>query len=366
MNIYILLICGSFILSIVCGFIFIPIILNFCKEHRIYDIPNLRKVHKTLVPRLGGISFLPSMLIAFSIAMVVMRVQQGEEIVMSLWSIYFLIGCLIIYSIGMVDDIVGIRATTKFIMQIIAACFLPLAGLYINNLYGFLGIWEIPPYIGMPLTVFIIVFIVNAMNLIDGIDGLCAGLSIISLTGFLYLFMQQRVWIYCILISGLIGILVAYSYFNIWGKVENNTKIFMGDAGSLTLGYVLSFLFVKYSMDNPIVMPYRKDGLIIAFSLLLIPIFDVIRVSIARIRHNRGIFDADKNHIHHKLIRTGMSEHQALVTILIMAMVYIFINFGLLNILYGSIIFAIDIVLYIIFNVLINSVISTRGEKVFV
>jgi len=216
MNIYILLCCGSFLLSLVCGIICIPLILNYCKEHNIYDMPNQRKVHKTLIPRLGGICFLPSMLLALFIALMVMNSNMGGEITLSLWSIYFLIGCFLIYGVGIIDDIIGVKPKTKFIVQIIAACFLPLSSLYINNLYGFLGFWEIPYYVGMPLTVFVIVFIVNAMNLIDGIDGLCAGLAIIAFCGFIYIFAQQQVWPFCILISGIIGVLVAYSYFNLW------------------------------------------------------------------------------------------------------------------------------------------------------
>ena len=134
---------------------------------------------------------------------------------------------------GIVDDILGLSPLIKFIVQIIAACALPLSGLYINNMYGFFGIHEIPYYIGFPLTVLTIVFIDNAINLIDGIDGLAASLSIIALSGFLYMFIVQNVWSYSILIAGLIGVLVAFMYFNLFGSAENNRKIFMGDSGSL-------------------------------------------------------------------------------------------------------------------------------------
>jgi len=365
MNIYLLLIIGAFLLSIVCGFVFIPIILNYCKEHNLYDIPNARKIHSNYVPRLGGICFLPSMLIAFLIAIIAMGLSQGKQVTVSLWSIYFLAGLLMIYSVGIIDDIIGVRPRTKFLVQIAAACFLPLAGLYINTLYGFCGITDIPYYIGMPLTIFVIVFIVNSINLIDGIDGLCASLTILSLGGYFYLFFQQRILVYCMLIAGLIGVLVPYLYFNIWGKVENNRKIFMGDSGSLTLGYVLAFLFVKYAMHNPLVMPYRTDGLLLSFTFLIIPVFDVVRIILMRTIKHRPIFGADKNHIHHKLMRAGLTAHQTLVALLLFSVFFIALNFSLNSMIYASYIVVIDIIIYTVFHLILDRIIGIRGGQPF-
>ena len=147
-------------MSIVCGFIFIPLILNFCEKKGLYDLPNERKVHKNAIPRLGGISFMPSMLVAFVAALLMSDNYTGErQVTMSLWSCFFLVSLLLIYGVGIIDDLTGLGAKTKFTVQIMAACLMPLSGLYINNLYGFCGINEIPAWVGMPLTVFIIVFI---------------------------------------------------------------------------------------------------------------------------------------------------------------------------------------------------------------
>jgi UDP-N-acetylmuramyl pentapeptide phosphotransferase/UDP-N-acetylglucosamine-1-phosphate transferase len=151
---------GAFWVSLICGLVFTPLILDFCKRKRLYDIPNERKVHK-----------------------------------------------------------------------IATACLLPFAGLYINNLYGMFGIHEIPYWLGVPLTVFIIVFIDNAINLIDGIDGLAASLSFLALSGFLAYFVYNDVFVYTytIIVAGMMGALVAFAYFNLFGKAERNTKIFIGD-----------------------------------------------------------------------------------------------------------------------------------------
>lgn len=353
MNIYILCIIGVFLISTILGFLFIPMILNFCKSRQLYDIPNARKIHKNAIPRMGGLAFIPSMLIAFTIALLIIDSQENI-IKISLWSMFFPMGLLLVYGMGIVDDILGLSPTIKFFVQILAASFLPLAGLYINNLYGFLGIYEIPYWIGFPLTVLTIVFIDNSINLIDGIDGLAASLSIIALIGFFILFINQKVWIFSILIMGLIGVLISFLYFNIFGDADNNRKIFMGDSGSLSLGFILGFLCVKYSMENVNVMPYMKVNFIIPFTFIIVPVFDVFRVFIVRIYNKKSPFMADKSHIHHKLMRVGLSQRKALIVILLMALFYISLNLLLLEFISNTEVFIIDILIYILFNVIIN------------
>lgn len=366
MNIYIYCIIGVFIISAICGFLFIPLILNFCKSRKLYDIPDARKIHHGAIPRLGGISFMPSMLLSFAAAMYVID-NTDKQVTINLWSIYFLLSILIIYVMGIVDDILGLSPLIKFIIQIIAACTLPMSGLYINSMYGFLGIYEIPYYIGFPLTVLTIVFIDNAINLIDGIDGLAASLSIIALSGFLYMFIVQNVWSYSILIAGLIGVLVAFMYFNLFGSVEKNRKIFMGDSGSLTLGYLLGFLCIKYSMNNTAVMPNHKFDFLIAFTLLLVPMFDVVRVFVVRIYHKRSPFSADKTHIHHKFMSAGCTQHTALVAILALDVLYIVANHFMLMVMSNTSVFIIDVIVYILVNLVLNYFIAKRhphGHKI--
>lgn len=355
MNVFKLLIILAFSISLFCGFIMIPQIMNFCKINRLYDIPNARKVHHSAIPRLGGICFLPSMLITFGLILLIHSFINGENIMsLSMWTCMFLLGLSLIYFVGIVDDIAGLKPHTKFIAQIVAASMLPISNLYINNLYGLFGIYEIPLTIGYPLTVFIVVFIINAFNLIDGIDGLAAGLGVLSLVGFLGYFVLNGIYMYALFIAGLIGVLVAYLYFNMFGDAEKNRKIFMGDSGSLTLGYILAFLFVKTIMDNPNVMPFRKDSLLVAYTLLLVPCFDVVRVSLKRVRTGKPIFQADKNHIHHKLMRSGFNQHQALIGILSMVLFFSILNYALFNHISFTYIFIIDAIIYILLNTILD------------
>ena len=362
MTIYLL---GAVFLSIICGFVFTPVILDFCKRKKLYDIPNERKVHKNAIPRLGGISFLPSMLTAFIVMLSILTINRQREVPVTIWSMSFLLGLTIIYATGIVDDLIGLKAKTKFAVQIATACLLPLSGLYINNLYGLFGIYEIPYYLGIPLTIFFIVFIDNAINLIDGIDGLAAGLSLIALTGFLAYFTHYEVFVhtYSVLTAGMIGALVAFLYFNMFGRAERNTKIFMGDSGSLSLGFTLGFLAIKCAMDNRMIWEPRPEAIMVPVTLLFVPTADVVRVTLHRLRHHKPLFNADKNHIHHKLMRAGLSQHQALAFILALALCYIGLNYLLYGLLQDTVILVIDILLYCIINICINQFVNGHYLK---
>ena len=315
---------GAFLLSLLCGGISTPLVLDFCKRKRLYDIPNERKVHKNATPRLGGITFFPSMLIAFITVLWFSPAIVQDTLSITVWSALFMMGLVI---------------------------------MYFNNLYGLFGIYEIPYYIGLPLTIFMIVFIDNAINLIDGIDGLAASLSLLAMAGFLAYFVYYDVFMntYSILIAGLMGTLMAFLYFNIYGKPERNTKIFMGDSGSLSLGFILGFLTVKCAASNDVIWPTtRPEAIIVPWTLLFVPMADVVRVTLHRLRFHAPLFRADKNHIHHKLMRAGLTQHQALGTILLLAIGFIVVNSLLYLVISPTFIIIVDILIYTIVNVIIN------------
>lgn len=361
----ILSIIGAFILSMACGIFFIPTVLKFCKKKKLYDIPTLRKVHSAPIPRLGGITFIPSMMIsAVAVLLIIATNNIQDKISLSMWSVGFILSLSIIYSVGTIDDLIGLNAKVKFAAQILAASIMPFCGLQINDLYGLFGIYEIPSVIGIPLTILIFVFIDNALNLIDGIDGLATSLSIIALLGFFYCFIPYNLIAYEVMIAGLLGVLAVYLYYNMWGKVEKGTKIFMGDSGSLTLGFFLAFLFVKAIAVNPNVMPMSPKRILIAYSLLIIPTFDVVRVVIHRIRNKKPIFDADKCHIHHKILAMGYNQHYTLFIIILLDIVFIGINvvLGKMNVGLTGILL-IDIALYTMLHIGINQKINLKSRE---
>lgn len=358
-----LLYLGAFLMSIGCGFAVIPTITKFCLKYNIYDQPNGRKIHHQPIPRLGGITFVPGMLLTSIIVLFLLSTGHNHVVEVSLWSLYFCVSLFIIYITGIVDDLVGLNATIKFIVEIAATCILPAANLYINNLYGLFGIYTIPFWAGAPLTILVLVFTCNAINLIDGIDGLSASMSIIALIGFFFCFYEETLFYYCIMITALVGVLIPYLYYNVFGSIEKHKKIFMGDSGSLSLGFILGFLAVKLCMDTPRVA-YDPSRIVWAWSLLAVPCFDVVRVFFFRLIHGRSPFQPDKNHIHHKLMSCGLTQHQALIMIVAFQLLIIAANIALLGIISSTTILCIDVAMYFIFNLVANLVSSQKNVLV--
>ena len=178
-----------------------------------------------------------------------------------------MIGLLILSMVGVIDDLIRIDYRRKFVAQIVASLFLPLSGLWINDLYGLLGITTLSPWIGMPLTVFVAVFIINAGNLIDGIDGLCSGLVGMGALVFGFLFIYNGAWLHAVFAFITAGVLCPFFYYNVFGKSKGRQRIFMGDTGSLTLGLSMAFLAISYAMNNPLIKPF-SEGAIVSFALL--------------------------------------------------------------------------------------------------
>lgn len=352
-------------ISIFLSWLIIPRILVVAFRKRLFDISNERKVHRGVVPRLGGLSFTPTIL--FSMSFVTgLRYLIDYEIAPHLLPIvlpefYFLVcGMTLLYLAGIKDDLVGLRYRTKFVIQIIAACMLPISGLWINNLYGIFGVYELTFWIGIPFTILVIVFITNAINLIDGIDGLASGLSMISLIILGILFISNGMSVYAMLAFATCGVLFPFFYYNVFGQVEHCKKIFMGDTGSLTLGYVLAFLAIRYASYTPSCTPYSKGAIIVAFSTLIIPMFDVVRVMLVRARMHKNLFQPDKNHIHHKFLAMGFSARKSMILILGMATCFSCLNILLVLYIENNILFFADILVWICLNLWFDKIRKNR------
>ena len=317
----ILLLLAGIVIAAYMGRRIIPKILIISMRKRLFDVPDERKVHKRPVPRLGGVTFFP--VIVFVICILSMYRVIVDQLpnpnftpantteMLSLFA-----GLTLLYIIGIGDDLVGIRYRNKFKIQIIASALFPLAGLYINNFYGLLGIHEVTPFIGIPLTMLLVIFITNAINLIDGIDGLASSICIVALSTFGILFAKDQLWLYAQTAFVSVGILIPFFVYNLFGNADRGRKIFMGDTGSLTLGYILSFLVIKHCMyvgDDT----FQTEGapIVIAFSILLVPCLDVIRVVLGRIRRHKNPFLPDKTHIHHKFMAMGFTPRMSLILI---------------------------------------------------
>lgn len=350
MNLFFIIL--SFVISAGTARLILPRILMISLRKKLFDMPGERKIHKRAIPRLGGVSFFPTILLSCC-AVLAIRTLTGYGISF-MHSTYILPECLflvcgmvLLYLTGIADDLMGVRYRQKFIIQLICACFFPIAGLWINDLYGLFGVYSLPAWIGMPFTVIVVIFITNAINLIDGIDGLASGLSSVALLVLGCLFAEKSLWAYSMLAFSTFGVLVPFFYYNVFGSAERARKIFMGDTGSLTLGYILSFLAIKYSHNSPGTIPYTESAFIIAFSTLIIPAFDVIRVILIRMRNQRNPFEPDRNHIHHKFLAMGFTPRKAMITILLISCGFSAVNILLMPYINNTIMLLFDIMVWI-------------------
>lgn len=361
-----LLIIVTMIASMIFGFITIPAIIRFCLNRGLMDQPESRKIHKNAIPRLGGISFFPNAFLAIIgvLLWVAFSQRRGMALTVNIWVISFGISLAIIYILGIVDDVIGLGARTKFVFQIVAASILPACGLCVRDFGGALFLDTIPFWIGFPLTILIVVFLCNAYNLIDGIDGQASCLAVIALFGYLYIFIQEDILPYALIISSLIGALLSFMCFNLFGSASKGTKIFMGDAGSLSIGFFISFLFLKSITPYPVGLHFHSQYFIPAGTLLIVPVFDVFRVSFSRLVHRRPVFDADKNHIHHKLMRCGLSQHQVLVVTVSLQFFYIVFNCAIMPSDINMVLVT-NVLIWITFNQVVNYFIRRHGGKPF-
>ena len=321
----------GFLFAVSLGMVIIPRILVISHKKRLYDVPDARKVHTMPVPRLGGLSFFPvilmSMFLVIGFRLYFWDMDTSSLSFNMLYEYLFLfVGMTLLYLVGVCDDLVGVGYRYKFAVQIAAALLLVLSGNWFDSLGGLFGIYSVPAWIGMPFTVFIVVYITNAINLIDGIDGLASGLCCIALSVLSVIFFLRGQYVYALLAICTLGILMPFWCYNVFGNANRGHKLFMGDAGSLTLGYVISFLIIHMSVTNEVSPTLSNPYMVIAFFTVLVPLLDVIRVVLHRLREHKNPFLPDKNHFHHKLLRTGMRVRMVMVTILGIAVSFIGLN----------------------------------------
>ncbi|MCH5168515.1 MAG: undecaprenyl/decaprenyl-phosphate alpha-N-acetylglucosaminyl 1-phosphate transferase [Prevotellaceae bacterium] len=326
MSITILPLVLAFFAAAVVTAIGLPFVIKACRYFKLYDQPNERKIHHKPVPRLGGLIFMPAAVIGLAVASWTHDKMGGDGFVFGMSTLAMSIGGLMIYIIGIIDDRIGMKASQKFVVQVVAAFILPLCNLIITDLNGIFGLHQIPLWIGYVLTVMLILTIVNAINLIDGIDGLSSGLCILILLVYTYLLRDTPA--IASLDAAIVGSLVVFWCFNVFGKI-GRWKIFMGDAGSLFLGYVCAYMGIKSLMYPIASVDCGEEQMLISITLLLIPVLDVMRVTIQRLLTGHGIFVPDKTHIHHILMNAGLSMHASLVSILSLFLLICGINYAL-------------------------------------
>lgn len=324
-----------FLFSVIMGILIIPRIISISHEKKLMEDPNQRDVHSTPTPRFGGIAFVPIIIMAvFAFNCLctefydISIMEYNQNTLMQVQA--FGIGLMILYLVGIADDLVGVNFKAKFASQIVAGALLTATGLWLKQDMGLFGIYHIPMFIGIPISIFLVVYITNAINLIDGVDGLASGICILTFAFYAFIFALQEDHLFVCISLATLGVLCVFFVFNVFGgEGRSFKKLFMGDTGSQTLGYTISFLILilsQYAGQRVFVV---TGAMYAALAPLVIPLLDIIRVVYARYRDRVPLFQPDRRHIHHKLLRAGLSSRMTMVTLLLLTVGFIGLNVAL-------------------------------------
>lgn len=290
-------------LAFLITFFAIPIIIQIAKDKKLFDEPDERKVHKTVIPTLGGLGIFAGFIIA-----TLMGVPSGITSELQ----YFAAAATVIFFLGLKDDILILSASKKFIGQLVAAgIIIKFGSIQITNMHGFLGIYEIPHIASIIFTIFTIIVITNSFNLIDGVDGLAGSLGVLTTLVFGTYFYFAGQLTYSVMAFALSGSIIAFLIYN-----YSPAKIFMGDTGSLLLGLINSILVIKFInvAGNPAVKFPIEASPAIGVAILMIPLFDTLRVFTLRILDRRSPFSPDRTHVHHFLLDCGLNHRKVTLT----------------------------------------------------
>ena len=313
----------SVAISFTITFLAIPAIITVAERKKLFDIPDERKVHRNPIPSLGGLGIFAGFIISCLMAI---EFSSAPEFP------FFLAATIVIFFLGLKDDILVISPIKKFIGQVLASFLIVYkGGIQIHSMHGFMGLeGNMPETFSLLLTYFTVLVIINSFNLIDGVDGLAGSLGLMSSLVLGIYFLQSGQYPYSVLAFSLAGSIAAFLIFNF-----QPAKIFMGDTGSMLIGMVNSILVIKFidSSANPVSGSPVTASVAIGFTILLIPLLDTLRVFGIRAYHRRSPFSPDRNHVHHLLLDNGFNHRNITLTLvgfnaLILLLVYSFRGMG--------------------------------------
>lgn len=294
-----LLVGAALLTAMVVSFLMCPMVKSFAYKIGAIDVPkDNRRMHKKPVPRLGGLAIFLGFIVSMLLFAHVDHEMQG-----------ILLGAVIIVVLGVVDDMSPLRASFKFIVQIVAALVAVFHGVVIEtlsnpNVFSQSPYWNLG-WIAIPVTVLWIVGITNAVNLIDGLDGLACGVSTISALTMLVIALLVSEADVAIIMAALVGACLGFMPYN-----RNPAKMFMGDTGSTFLGYILATISIQGLFKY-----YAIVSFAVPFLILGLPMFDTIFAIVRRLAHGQNPMAPDRGHIHHRLIDMGLNQKQAVASL---------------------------------------------------
>ena len=307
----------SFVTAFLITFVVIPKVIFFAERLRLIDSAGERAAHKGSVPIFGGIAIFSGLMFSLLFWAELENIQ------------FILVSFLIVFFVGVIDDLLALSPSKKLVGQIISVLILVyLQEIQIDNMHGVLGIYELPGWISTLFTVFVVIVITNGFNLIDGVDGLAGGIGVIAsfVFGIIALFMEQTDM--AMIAFTLMGALLGFLKYNF-----HPAKIFMGDTGSLVVGMILSVLAIN-SISHGLVTDNIKlpnKGPLLAIAFLAIPLFDSLRVFVVRIMQGRHPLFPGREHIHHVLLDLGFGHKYTSLTLYAFAILIVLFSYFLLE-----------------------------------
>jgi UDP-GlcNAc:undecaprenyl-phosphate GlcNAc-1-phosphate transferase len=315
--IYYIAIVGLAFLIAIAG---IPSIIFTAIKHRLFDRSDgYRKSHRIHISRLGGVAIFCSFTITTLLFAAMVDYKQAN---------FLLTSSTILFALGIKDDLYGVNASTKFLLQLVVAIILVVAGEFrLTSLYGVFYVWEVNMIWGSLFSIVVIIFVNNSFNLIDGVDGLAGTLGALATLSFGVFFAIAGAFPYAFIAFAMFGAIAGFLMFN-----YSPAKIFMGDTGSLLIGLVsviLAIKFIELNKVGSLPKPNFYSAPSIAVAVLLVPIFDSLRIFIIRVLHRKKPFKGDRNHVHHRLQRLGFNSNKIVLTLSGFTIAMIFLAVGL-------------------------------------
>jgi len=282
-----------FALAVIISIVLIPLWISVCTRWKLFDEPDARKHHQRVTPSMGGIAIFAALFISF---LVFAEIYEHNKLR------YLFGGALILFFTGFFDDLTDIPPTNKLLLQCISAIIIFYGGFNLSSFGGLLWLEQIPIVLQLPITVFMVLLFTNAYNFIDGVDGLAGSLGVIITSCFGALFIHYGKLDFAVLSFCVTGALLGFLFYNF-----APAKIFMGDTGSLVIGFIISVMAIELhntGISNPGIA--IKPVLIIA--ILFIPLYDITRVFLIRMVNGNSPFLADRNHMHHLMLGYGFGH----------------------------------------------------------
>lgn len=322
----------------------IPSIIYLAHVKNLLDVPNKRTVHASLTPRLGGLA-----IFAGFVSSITLFGDFGEH---SFGAQQVLASTIILFFIGLKDDISPVSATKKFFVQILSISIVVFAGdVRITNFHGILGMWQLEESISIVFTIFVMVGITNAINLIDGLDGLAGMLVLTFACVFGYFFLMGNVS-YGILSVCLVGAIAGFLRYNL-----HRATIFMGDTGSLLLGFITSVLAVEF-----VELKLVSHSPVVTLAVLIVPISDTLRVFLIRALDGVSPFTPDRRHIHHRLVDFGFSQISVVLFLVVVTLGFLGLTLFLSDKMPINFLLAVVVALSIILSVVMEAIHKSKRK----